>query len=257
MISDIDLLGIRLDAIRHVYRKDAEYTLREICRWYSQRYATPLHEVGTRTGSVDIEDVLKTFYEVRYGEMAEDKLEEEAELLARTEEEELEDQRKADADEAEGWSFARMIERQEAARKAAEVEKVRKAREKQKFEDTRVAGAEEREAPVTRIIRERLPVNEGPLIKDPKGRSLPPPKTRPEATLPDSPIDPTMGITPKPSELLGKRKPLPGQAIITTLDENVKFEFMTDDQLAAETVDPFSVEKPRQSKGKKPPPTKK
>src|ERR1039458_6338936 len=108
---------LRLEAMRAVYREDSEFTLRTICRWYSQRFNTPLHEVGTAEGRVTLEDALRTFYEVRYEEMDDDKRVAETALLLRTPEEAAAAALVDDAKEADNWGFARMIERQEIAKK--------------------------------------------------------------------------------------------------------------------------------------------
>lgn len=250
MIENLDLLVIRLDALRSVYRKDAEYTLRCICRWYSEHFNTPLYEVGTRHGRVELEEVLRTFYEVRYSEWDEktpSKLEEEAELLLRSDDDDREAALKADVDEAEGWAFARMIEAREEAQRKKDEEKARKAREAQKLEDTKVANAEEREALVTMRHPEAPPDTGRPLGKGKRGGAALAPSLLPEG--------PTEGVPVVPGGV--QKKHTPGRAVETTLPEDVQVVFMTEAEMEADAVDPFSIEKPAQSKGQRPPPKKK
>jgi len=221
VIDDQDLLLLRLEAMRGVHREDTEFTLRSICRWYSQRFATPLHEVGTPRGCVDIEDVLQAFYEGRYQEMDDEKLEKELQDLMRTPEETQAAALEEDAREADNWRFNRDINLQVQAKAeaAAEAARRRKAAE-QKLDDTHAPASQER------VLTTR------PL---------------PEASL--------ANVVPRPPPV-PRTEAAPKQLVRTNLPENEQIVFMTEEEMEADVVDPFSIQKPPQSR-KKPPSVKK
>jgi hypothetical protein len=240
-ISSQDMLALRLNAMHAVLAEDADYTLRFICRWYSERYNTPLHLVATPEGVVDLEEVLQTFYETRYAQMTDPEKEKEIALLLRTPEEERAEARKADQDEAENWGFAKMIERQVHAKKAKEAKAEAKRLEELKLkQQAKIAGD--------------APQGDRP-VGAPVGRPQPPPVQAPRG--------------PRPPQAQGQGNALDaatvdvkkGSMVNTTLPEDVKVVFMTDEEMAkdAACMDPFSVERPKQprKKGWKPPQSKK
>jgi hypothetical protein len=220
VIDEQDLLLLRLEAMRSVHHEDTEFTLRSICRWYSQRFATPLHEVGTPTGAVALEEVLRTFYEVRYQEMKgeEDKLEKEIQELVLTPEEAQQAAMAADAAEADNWRFNRdvtiMVQAKNAAAAAAAAAARRKEAEKS-LDDTHAPATQER------VLTNR------PL---------------PEASLSD--------VVPRPPPPAAKPPPK-AQLVRTNLPENEQIVFMTDEEMEADAVDPFSIERPPRPSRKK------
>ena len=73
--EDLDLLkAMRLCSYGAVKKKDNEYLLRFVCRWYSREFHTPLHLVE----NYPVEEVLQHFFECRYETMEDEDLEEEA-----------------------------------------------------------------------------------------------------------------------------------------------------------------------------------
>lgn len=57
--------GIRIRALAGVMDPDEEYTLRDIFRWYSREFSTPLHEVE----GLPLESILINWFEVQYAEL--------------------------------------------------------------------------------------------------------------------------------------------------------------------------------------------
>src|ERR1700690_4567872 len=90
---------IKILAAHAVVNKDQDYLLRNLVRWYSAKFATPLHEVE----ELPFEDVLQTYYEVQYEEMNEPELEMDIKELIEDEAKLKERQRKEDEDEADDF----------------------------------------------------------------------------------------------------------------------------------------------------------
>lgn len=59
--------GIRIRALAGVMDPDEDYTLRDIFRWYSREFSTPLHEVE----GLPLENVLLNWFEVQYQDLEE------------------------------------------------------------------------------------------------------------------------------------------------------------------------------------------
>ena len=231
-INPQDLLVLRLEAMRSVLRDDWEFFVRCVCRWYSEHYHTPLHEVGTPKGCVDLEDVFRVFYEAKYKEMDDPSREQEITHLLKTPEQAREEALAADIAEADNWGFARVIERNLQAKKAKEEAKEKleqvKMREQRDFATDR-PGTPMDEAPARQGVLER-PVGTG----NAQGQSL-----GLETFNPDG-------------------KP-PGVA--TALPEDVHVVFMTDEELERDPTaqDPFNLVRPPGEKRKRssvPPRTK-
>ncbi len=216
-----ELLYLRLGAMRAVLCEGTEYTLRTIRRWYAERFATPLHLVGTDVdGAVPLEDVLLHFYESRYSNMSEKDRDTEVEDLLMTPEDYLEVGRRRDVEEVENWTFAQATTAQEQERRRREAAKKDKERQQRRSSQ----GGDQ------------------PLVP----RAAPAqPKVVPEATL-----DGRGGGPPSPSQQQQQvvPRPLPsGKDFESQLPEDVHVQFVLDDEL--EAVDPFSLEKPtKQSK---------
>lgn len=70
--------------------------LRQLYRWYSKTFFTPLHEVA----DLPLPFILQAFWEERYSHMDKDELEEERQRLLETDEERLARELKKEADEA-------------------------------------------------------------------------------------------------------------------------------------------------------------
>jgi hypothetical protein len=216
-----ELLAVRLEAMNAVYREDIEFFTRTICRWYSQHFNTPLHEVGTPNGKVPLEDVMQTFYEVRYKEMDDQKREDEVHLLVRSPEEEITARLAEDIAEAENWGFARMVERNEILKQTRALE----AAKQEKLEDAKVQAPD---GDGGRVLVNR-PIPEVNLDK------LFPVKRPP----PQKPVVPA--ITQK------------HPAIETKMPEGEKIVFMTEEEMEMDAQDPFSIDKApplRRNKGK-------
>jgi len=252
MVDPLELLAIRLEAMRSVCTEDQGYILRSICRWYSGKFATPLHEVGTPEGRVPLEDVLKTFYEVRYDEMDDLRREQEIHVLVTTPEEEREANLRADIKEAEDWEFARFIEAQEIAKAKKKAMQERQQQGQPTMETTKVVSKEERELTAKPMPLPQMVDNDGTRRgpQQPDWQAMtktPPAKRRPLDGPPEQ--DPYGPPPPrKPGEAM---KP---SMVETTLPEDIKVIFMTDEEMERDVVDPFAIERPPGAPRPKPPP---
>lgn len=93
---------IRLNAMHAVVTSDDSYQLREIFRWYSKEYTTPLHIVE----ELPLEDVLTCYFEDRYKKLVnspenEEKLLKEIVYLTESDDERKLRKRKEDEEDAE------------------------------------------------------------------------------------------------------------------------------------------------------------
>lgn len=107
--------AIRLRALRVVLRPDREYFLRRVMRWYSKTFYTPLAQVE----DIPTEDLLQTWYEERYAEMAPEDLDRERAELLETPEQRYERILREEADEAEMFEMSRVVAAEEERKKAA------------------------------------------------------------------------------------------------------------------------------------------
>lgn len=78
MLVDID--AIRTKALRSVVKPDMAASLRKVFRWYSEKFATPLHQVDR----LPLSDVLTAYFEDMYSNMEEPLLEQELAEMAMT-----------------------------------------------------------------------------------------------------------------------------------------------------------------------------
>lgn len=102
-------------AMQSVLKEDLDYLLRDVFRWYSKEYATPLHVVET----LPLEDVLRHYYEVKYAELSEPERLEEIDRLLLTEEALRIRKVQEDADDADAYEYAKAAEKAEAKKAAA------------------------------------------------------------------------------------------------------------------------------------------
>ena len=221
-IDPQELLLLRLEAMRSVLKNDAGFTYRSICRWYSQAYNTPLHEVGTPTGVVSMEEVLQTFYEARYAEM--DDAKKEAELVGLP----------SDPRGRSGGSPEVRHHRGRELDVRAQCRGSRSARRRRRNAWRKSRCASVRPLPV-----------KGMLSSCPSKRVLPQANIGDGSLPAPQPLRPAMTPPPKaPQELL----------IPTSLPEGVKVVFMTDEEMEREAscMDPFSIEKGTAGFPKKP-----
>lgn len=100
------------DRVRKSIKPESGYLMRQIHRWYSKTFHTPLHEVD----ALPEEDVLRAWWEERYEEMNEEELEAERQDLFVDPEEIERQQRVEDAQDADTYE----IVQEELAAKAAE-----------------------------------------------------------------------------------------------------------------------------------------
>lgn len=110
---DLDYLkALRLLAFRSVEKRDHDYVVRHVCRWYSERFHTPLAEVE----SIPLENILQHFFEVQVEEMEDEARDELRAQLCETRDERV--QREADEAEkaADDAAFEAMV-KEEAAKK--------------------------------------------------------------------------------------------------------------------------------------------
>lgn len=105
--------SVQLRALAAVTRKDSAYMLRQIFRWYSKTFFTPLHEVE----ALPMEDVLIAYYESTFEDMTPEQIRDAAELLLETPEQTLLRRREKDAEEAENFEAELQAVEQEKKRK--------------------------------------------------------------------------------------------------------------------------------------------
>jgi hypothetical protein len=122
VIDSLVIETARIEAALAVKRHDGEYRLRQIFRWYSRTFHTPLHQVQ----DLDLLDILQAFYEDRLGDMKDDELHDEIQDLIRTPEEEMRALREDAKTRSEDELAAQAIE---ASLKAADL--AAKSKEKQ------------------------------------------------------------------------------------------------------------------------------
>lgn len=122
MIDPLIIETARIEAALAVRRHDGDYRLRQIFRWYSRTFHTPLHQVQ----DLDLMDVLQAFYEDRFGDMKDEELHDEIQDLIRTPEEDMRAAREDAKTRAEDELAAQAIE---ASLQAAEL--AAKSKEKQ------------------------------------------------------------------------------------------------------------------------------
>ena len=139
--------ALRLAAMAAVKKPDPEYNLRAIHRWYSKTFYTPLHVVA----DLDPEDVYTAYFETHYEEMDEEAREAEIKELLETPEEAIEADRAWQATEVDSFRYRKMLEAQEAMRKAGEKLGDLKGDAAKKFEGVM------RMAPKHKIAETKLP----------------------------------------------------------------------------------------------------
>lgn len=105
---------LKILAAHSVVKKDPDYLLRNLFRWYSVKFATPLHIVET----IPLEDILQHYYEVQYEECNEVELERELINLLEDENSLKSRQREEDLKEAEDFEFAMITKAEEKSKKS-------------------------------------------------------------------------------------------------------------------------------------------
>lgn len=232
VIDAQELLYLQLDAMRAVFSEEFDFSLRFVCRWYAEKFHTPLHEVGTPGGAVPIEDVLRTFYEVRYHDLhtrEPNKLDEEVEKLVRTDEDLAAEALKADLKEYEDFTFSKIVEAQEVA-KAKRIAKKKAAM-----------------GLVPKTIGD-MKLGERSTLS-----AQPPPTVVPEGALPGGPAGTSARAPPLHEERLAAATLSSGRPVDTNLPPDVKVVFMTDEQIEAEAanLDPFARTRPPRNRPSK------
>jgi len=76
----VDIDAIKTKALRAVVKPDMAASLRKVFRWYSEKFATPLHMVER----LPLEDILTAYFEDMYSNMEEPLLEQELAEMALT-----------------------------------------------------------------------------------------------------------------------------------------------------------------------------
>lgn len=107
-------------AMYSVISEGNEYVLRNIFRWYSKEFATPLHIVE----SLPLDDVLRHYYEVHFSELNDQERAEEIDRILLTEEKLRQRKTQEDADDADAYEFGK------AAEQAEKIKEQKKAKEK-------------------------------------------------------------------------------------------------------------------------------
>lgn len=111
------LKALQLNALNSVLNPDYDYHHRQLQRWYSKEFYTPLHIVE----ELPIEDIVTTFYECRYQELKDDdeegKLAEEIQQLIETDEERFRREMKEQSDSNDDDEFYKKVLEEEAKKK--------------------------------------------------------------------------------------------------------------------------------------------
>jgi hypothetical protein len=129
MIDPLIIEAARIEAALAVKHRDGDYTLRQIYRWYSRTFHTPLHQVP----DLDPLEVLQAFYEDRLGDMKDEELLDEIQDLIQTHEEKLEALRVEAQTKTEDEVFSQMIETKVQAAEAKEKEEIAAAAPRQQI----------------------------------------------------------------------------------------------------------------------------
>lgn len=97
------LRNLKQIAMFSVVKKPADYVVRNIFRWFSKEFHTPLHIVET----LPFEDVLVHYFESTYEDLEEDERDAQIERLLMAPEKLAALQRAEDAEDADAWEFGR------------------------------------------------------------------------------------------------------------------------------------------------------
>jgi len=158
--------AIKLIALRNVIRSDAHYGYRYICRWYSEKFSTPLHMVET----LPISEVLLAYYECHYENLKEEERQKELEELLETEDERRDRELKENLEEVEREEFAKITEAEEErrAKKKAVVaakKKIETVVDPRAPRPLRAAPREEPDLPIVKVPRQETLKELPPDIK--------------------------------------------------------------------------------------------
>jgi hypothetical protein len=105
-VADFDpILAIRRAAMLAVHREPVEYKVREIQRWYSETFHTPLEAVE----EMDFERVALHYFERMYRDMTPEEREDEMRTLSETEEQRLDRLRREEADKVSDEDFLKQV----------------------------------------------------------------------------------------------------------------------------------------------------
>jgi len=101
--------ALKLICLKSVLQPDGEYRIREIFRWYSKTFHTPLHEVG----DLPLEDILIAYFESMYENMEEEMLEEHKKMLLESDEQRLKRELEEESEEIQTKKFMAEAEKQQ------------------------------------------------------------------------------------------------------------------------------------------------
>lgn len=93
---------IQIEALYALTKDTPEYNLREMQRWYSEKFNTPLHVVEDE---LEPERVALHYYECKYNDMTPEEREDEMKRLTETDTERMERLRKEEADSVNDDEF--------------------------------------------------------------------------------------------------------------------------------------------------------
>jgi hypothetical protein len=116
------ITALRILALHEVVKANkgnpsADYVMRKIFMWYSEKFHTPLHQVD----DLPVDDVMRAYYEYSYANASDEGMEKELWRLTRTEQELDEEKRKKDEDELYFYEETKAtLAEEEAAAVAAE-----------------------------------------------------------------------------------------------------------------------------------------
>lgn len=117
--------AIQLHALACVLDEDFDdnYRLRQLLRWYSIKFTTPLHEVY----QLPIPFVLEHYYECQYENEKPQDLEKTRELLLETEKEKEEREKKEEMERLEDEEFAKLAAEEEVKKVADPIQTIQTA----------------------------------------------------------------------------------------------------------------------------------
>jgi primosomal protein N' len=167
--------AIRTQALLDVMEEDFLYHYRRICRWYSQRFYTPLPQVET----MHEDEVLRAFFETRFEEMSKAERKKQALELTETPEEakarkKLEDEKSDDAFLDKVAKRARKENKKQAAKLKAQAEAT--AKKLAELSGSEIAGPKKaKSAPLPEVS---MKFDDNGNLLDEECIPLPPPRKR-------------------------------------------------------------------------------
>lgn len=150
--------SLRILALAEVVKEEpgSAYSIRQVFRWYSEKFHTPLHLVD----ELPLHDVMQHYFESNYEKLKDSPgaLQEELIELSRTPEEEAAAKAKADREVFQNWKFEREAEEEAKVQQAAKAKKLASDAVKPKKPPVF--------SPPSASLRARMSSEESPIVPD-------------------------------------------------------------------------------------------